>query len=462
MRFKSLTTLSFVIILSLVWGEADADIRILTMQEAIETAYRNHPAVRASEYALDAARAEVNVARGGFLPTLDFNAGYTRATGNLVPQPGTAGLGTAQGEVDAQGNPVPLVRSHKSYNFFNFGLTLEQPIWDFGRTLGAYEASKAASDAARENVTTTRLDTWFRVVTAYYGVLAAQEMVGVARRTRDQSRLFADRAEGMYEVGARPRIDVVRTEADAQAAEAALVSAGETLNLASSSLLAAMGTTERFTFQVSRPVGPAVDSEPPILEEAVLEALDVRPERAAMKAGLRAQEGTLTSAEGEYYPTLSANGAVTEAGVEIDNMVWNWQVGVGLTFPVLSFATTMCAVEAAEAKLRILEADLDGLDLYIRLEVEQARARIVETAARIRPVKAALKASSEAMTFALERYKVGEGSQVELLDAQRSLADAEAALVRTEYDLALAWTALWRAIGRVPDQMEPSTSVTGA
>ncbi|NOZ01364.1 MAG: TolC family protein [Deltaproteobacteria bacterium] len=241
-------------------GAAAAKKRTLTLEEALNTAFDNHPNVQASEYALEAARANVNVTRGGFLPSLDFVAGYSRGTGNLVPTPGAAGFGTA---ANTAAGTTTLIRSTRTYNFFDFGLVLVQPIWDFGRTLGAYDASKAASKAAQSDLRTTRLDTWFAVVTAYYGVLAAQEMYGVAQRTRDQTRIFANRAKEMYEVGARPRIDVVRTETDAQAAEAAFVSARENLKLASSALLATMGAANRFEFDVVRPKGPALTRKPP-------------------------------------------------------------------------------------------------------------------------------------------------------------------------------------------------------
>jgi len=172
-----------------------------------------------------------------------------------------------------------------------------------------------------------------------------------------------------------------------------------------------------------------------------------------MKARIKEQEGALAAVEGDYYPTLVATGEFTDAGIEIDDLVWNWQVGVGLTFPILSFARNMYAVQAQKAMLRAVEAALRGLDITIRSQVEQARSRVVQTSARIGPVKAAMAAAREAMKFAMERYKVGEGSQVELLEAQRAQSDSEAALVRAEYDHALAWAALWRSMGRLPAEL---------
>ncbi len=426
------------LIATLAAGAATAQERTLTLDEALDTALRHHPGLAASQYAIDAAREGEGVAFAGFLPTLDFDASYTRATGNQVPTPGAL-FSTATS------------RSTKSYNFFQFSLNLRQSIWDFGRTLGAHRATEATTEATRKDLAAARLGVWAQVVTAYHGVVAAQRMAEVALRLRDQARTLAKRARELYEAGAKPRIDVTRTEAAAQMAEAGYVASEEARNLACAVLLAAMGTRERFRFQAVAPAIPAPESPPPDLEAAVAEAMRRRPERAAFLDRLRAQEAELTRVRGDYFPRLFAFGLASEAGVEMDDLVWNWAVGVGLSYPIFSGLATRHGVRAQEARVAAIKAGLEALDLGIRSEVEQARSRVVEAAARIPPARAASAAARETMTLAEERYRLGEGNQVELLDAQAALAQSEAALIRAEYDLAVAWTALWRAVGRLPE-----------
>lgn len=421
-----------------VAGFAAAQERTLTLDEALDTALRGHPRLAASQHAVAAASEDEGVAFAGFLPSLDFDASYTRATGNQVPTPGALfSTGTN--------------RSTKSYNFFQFSLNLRQSIWDFGRSLGAHRARLATSDAVRKDLLAARLSVWADVVSAYHGVVAAQRMVEVGRRLRDQARALADRAKELYSAGARPRIDVTRTEVAAQMAEAGYVAAEEARNLACAVLLAAMGTRERFAFRAEPPTIPAPESAPPDLEAAVAEAVARRPERMAYLDRIRAQEAELTRIQGDYYPRLFAFGSVSEAGVAMDDLVWNWAVGVGLSYPIFSGLATRHAVRAQEARLESLRAGLEDQDLQIRSQVEQARSRVVEAASRILPARSAVIAARETMRLAEERYRLGEGDQVELLDAQTALAQAEAALIRTEYDLAVAWTEFWRAMGRMPD-----------
>lgn len=419
-------------------GVATAQERTLTLDEALDTALRGHPGLQASEYAVEAAKEGEGVAFAGFLPTLDLDASYSRATGNQVPTPGAL-FSTATS------------RSTKSYNFFLFSLNLRQSLWDFGRTLGAHRASEATSDATQKDLAAARLRIWAEVVTAYHGVVAAQRMVEVGRRLRDQAAALAQRARQLYEAGARPRIDVTRTEVAAQMAEAGYAAAEEARNLACAVLLAAMGTRERFRFQAVAPTTPAPESPPPDLESSVAEAVAQRPERKALLDRIRAQEAEAMRVKGDYFPRLFAFGSASEAGVEMDDLVWNWSVGVGLSYPIFSGLATRHGVRGQEARVAALKAGLEALDLSIRSEVEQARSRVVEAAARFPPARAAVAAARETMTLAEDRYRLGEGDQVELLDAQSALAQSEAALIRAEYDLAVAWAAFWRAVGRMPE-----------
>ena len=84
------------------------------------------------------------------------------------------------------------------------------------------------------------------------------------------------------------------------------------------------------------------------------------------------------------------------------------------------------------------------------MEVVQSHRQVIDAQARLRPLGGALTAAQEAVRLAGGRYEAGTGNQVELLDAQAALANAEANLVRAEYDLAMAWTALRRAVNGVP------------
>jgi outer membrane protein TolC len=428
----------------LVSASAAAEQRVLTLEEAVNRALAGAPAIRSAAGGLDAALARQNASATMFGPSLTGVAAYNRQTGNFAPRPGLSAR-------DFGAQEVAYSSSNRSYDYFNFALSLQQTIWDHGRTLGTFQSSKAAVQAADREVASVRMETAAQVAFGYYGVLAAEEMVGVATRARDQARRHADRTGALFQAGLRPRIDQLRAEADAQNAEAALLGAVDGARVSRAVLLAAMGETGRPDFKVVDPGEPLIpEGLDESLDAAIDEALSRRPESARLKALLAVQDGVIRSVRGRWLPIVGANASVSDAGLELTNLVWNWSVGASVTVPSASAVQTTYEVREAEAQRARLKADLDSLDLAIRLEVEEAAARIAEARDRLKPVRAALAAAREALELADGMYQTGTGNYVELLDSQAALANAEAAEVRARHDLAVARIAWDRVMGRLP------------
>ncbi len=445
MNAKALPPLALVAIL-LGAVPAAAQERVLTLDEAVRMALDSHPAIQATRLDLVVAREQEGVALAGFLPQLGVAASYNRTTGNYATRPG-------QDPFDTDNDPATpdwSGNSNDSWNYYNLGVTLNQPIWDFGRTLGAYRAAQAGTEVAAKGIEVSRLDLWNRVVSQYYAVFAAQRLLDVATRLRDASMRHSQVAEAFYKVGSRPKLDMVRAQATAQASQAALAMATERLELAKSALLTAMGLSDRFAFLVA-PVEEGAAGPMPDLEAAVAEALKTRPERARLELGIEAAEAARKAAMGEWFPVFSAGASFTDGGTQLDQMAWNWGVGVAMTWPVFSGLATWRAYRAACATVDAMKVRLREFDLGVRAEVEQARLRVLEATSRLQPLRAGMGAAMEALRLAEERYKAGEGNAVEFMDARRGASDAETELVQAEFDVGLAWTALRRALGSLPE-----------
>ena len=417
---------------------ASGEPRRLTLDEARDMAFRQRAVVGAARARVSAAAEDAGVAFAGYLPSVAVDAGYSRMTANYGGQPG-----------QVPQTPGQSTNSTASYDYFNFGLTVSQPIWDFGRTLGANDRAERGVDVARRDEGSARADLWFRVVAGYYQVLASQQLVEAATRARDLARAMADRAASLYKAGTRPRVDLLQSEATAQAAEAGRMSAAEALAANSAAFLASLGAAEPFEFVAARPEASGV-RDVPARAAALDEAFAARPERAAVAARVKVAEAEVRVLNGDWWPRLFAAGRFSESGTQFLHMAWNWQVGVGLTWPVFSGLATRHGVRAAEARVAFAKAALEEIDVTVRSDLDQALARLAGAVGRAEPLRLAQAAASEALAVADQRYKAGEGSQVEVREAQTALAQAEAAVVRAALDADLAWAGLDRALGRVP------------
>jgi outer membrane protein TolC len=441
--FWKLVLPKLLLVMSCLGGEAPAEARVLTLDEAVALALRDAAAVRIGASAVEATDARRGVAEAGYLPSLSAAVSYTRQTGNTSPRPGF--LPASFTLTDPTGT---------SYSAYNFSLSLAQPVYDFGRTAGVNDQAEASAAAAEAELAVRRLAVCHEVVLRYHGVLAADEMVGVAVRARDQARVHAGRASSFFAAGSRPKIDVLRTEADFQSAEAALLGARDEAIVARVGLLAAVGAREWFEVEVVWPPEPSEAEDgtaisPGVADEATMaEALGARPERLALLARIEGQEAAVRTLRANLLPTLGLAASFTDAGQSLSEWrYWNWAAGLTLTVPLLAVLPTRHQVREARALATGLRATLDGTDVALRAEVMQASARLRDARARLVPVQAALGAAREALHLAEGRYQAGSGNYVELLDAQAASANSEAALVRARLDVATARAAWRRSLG---------------
>ena len=271
----------------------------------------------------------------------------------------------------------------------------------------------------------------------------------VAHETLANQERHLEQIQGFVEVGTRPPIDLAQARTERANARVQLINAENGYATAKAQLNQAMGVEAPTDYDVADESFPAVAGEERPLEPLLDEALRARPELAALANQIRAQELTLHSVEGAYWPTLSLSTGVADGAgtlgdlgrLELDGRRQLELVPLpGRPHPRPGRRGEGAALERpGAARCRRQQ---------VRLEVEQARLAV-------RAAAAALGASGEAVTNARERlrlaegrYQTGVGSILELSDAQLALTNAAAQQVQAEYNLAAARARLVKALGR--------------
>jgi outer membrane protein len=405
-----------------------APARVLALEEAVRLARQNQPQLRQARAGTEAAQARADQARAPMLPQLAGTASYRRTTDNL---PG-----------------VP--ESWSSSNLWSFGATLSQLVWDFGQTTGRWEAARESAASQQASELATGLQVVYSVRAAYFTARAAKDLVGVARETLQNQEAHLRQVQGFVDVGRSPQIDLAQARTDRANAEVQLITAQNSYEAAKAQLNQAMGIEGTTDYEVADDTLPAVEGEDLPTDALLAEALPRRPDVAALEAQRRAQEATLGSTRGGYWPTLGLSAAASDVGPVLNGpgTTWNWSAGATLTWNLFQGGLTQAQVREAAASLTGLEAQLAILQQQVRLELEQARLAV-------RAAKAALGAAGEALVNARERlrlaegrYQIGAGSIIELGDAQVALTAAGAQKVQADYVLASARAQLLRALGR--------------
>ena len=415
---------------------------VLTLDEAFRIGLESNPSIASAHASLAAAGFGVDAARTGFMPQVTASVGYRRATQNSASS-SAAGL-SAIG--------VPSVGSRSStasMDNYSASLGLQQTVWDFGRTLGPFDAAKAHGRAAAASLRSTIEDTLLTVGRAYFVAIAAREAVAAAEESKSQMTEHLKAARGRVEAGIRPRIDATRAEADLASADLSLVQARNLERISRVILATSMGRPDLPHVTLVRPPASELPGAED-LDSSVKEAMANRPERVQLHEQLVAAQAQIAAARGGYFPSLGANAGLTYTGFKLPDLAWNWYVGASLTWGLVSGIVQANALsKQAEANLAGLKADLMSLDQSIRADVEKAMVTWSEAREKQAPAQAMLVAARETSELAEARYAVGSGNVLEIADAQATLIKARNSVIQAELDLEIARLALLRAVGRL-------------
>ncbi|HEY4186723.1 MAG TPA: TolC family protein [Polyangia bacterium] len=408
----------------------------LSLARAEAIALDHQPTVAEAAGQTEASEGRVEEARSGYLPQVALTGVYQRTTGNFAPRPG--GL---------PANVAAPSWTSTTYNYFNFGASASQLIYDFGQTSGKWRAAGASRDAARDNERTVRVQTLLAVRRAYLLARAQAELAVVARQTVDNEEKHITQTVGFVKAGIRPDIDLARVRTDLANAKVQLVNANNSLLLARATLNQTMGLPVNTRYDLADETFPAVAGEEQSVDDLIGQAVKGRPELATLADQRRAGELTVRALKGGYGPALAATAGATEAGTQFDNLVPNWYLGLTAAWPIFQGGLTRGQVREAKGTLLTLTASEQAELLQIRIDVEQAQLGVLAAKSTISAAEEALANARDLLRLAERRYETGLGSSIELGDAQVAATAAAAQEVTARFSLGTARAQLLAALG---------------
>ena len=424
---------------------SEAARKALTLEEAVDFALKNYPAVRASLERVKAAQAGVGLARTNYLPRADLVWQTNRATDNNI-----TGLILPQSIIAPISGPVPMETSNRSAWGSAAGLLFSWEPFDFGYRGAKVGAARAARDQATAEASLTRLDVAVGTVNAYLTVLAAQRTAHAAEADLQRRETFDKAVRVLVDNQLRAGADRSRADAELARARVNLARAQQQEKISVAALTDILGmpdtlveVQERALF-VAPPEGSPAST--PITSNPIAEVQRARVEEA------QAQVHIL---DRSYYPKFYFQSSVYgrgsgwdpagnfeggTAGLGPDRA--NWAAGLTVTFPVFDIFAIRSrkAVESANERAEAARYDQDLQDLTGQLRKAQASLEGARKVAENTPVE--LDAARNTETQERSRYQAGLATLVEV-------ADAQSLLVQAETDDALARLAVWQNLAAV-------------
>jgi outer membrane protein TolC len=414
----------------------------LTMEDAVSYAVAHYPQVRASLERLNAAKANVGLARTSYLPGLNMLWQSNRATYNNI-----TGLLLPQSILPALSGPVlPNTSGTTAWGSAGGALAYWQPF-DFGLRAANVNVARAGQQSANSQLEVTKLDVAAAAADAFLGVIVAQRALRAAEANVNRRETFAKAVHVLVDNQIRPGVDASRADAELAAAQVQLLRSQEAEEDARIALTQSLGIT-----------GRTVDVRPGSIAAELPNVPNAAPPLASNPAAqftfsvlaqVREREHAI---DRSYFPTFTLQSAIAGRGSGVNpngtfssgsNGLaperYNWAIGLTATFPAFDFFSLRERKQIELANERAAQAEYDQTLQQLSAQVQRAQQAVETTQLIAQKTAIELNSARLADTQAEARYHAGLTTLVEVADAQQLL-------VQADIDDSVAKLAVWRAL----------------
>ena len=322
------------------------------------------------------------------------------------------------------------------------------PLYTGGELTANVAAAAAELNGQRRSIAAVRQDLKLAVASAYIGVLQAASALDVARSNAEGLAAHARDVEDMRRTGQVPTNDYLAAAVSLADARQRELAAQEALEVARAVYNRRVGRpfeTPVDLEPLNAPLGGSAISRP--LPELVAAARASRPELVALESAADALAARAAAARAARLPRLAVSGGYAHLENEILNREDYWFVALDVRIRLFDGGRVRNASLALERQSAAADDDKRDLESEIDLEVHRASADLSTARARLEVAAGAVQQSDENLRVVRDRYRNGEGTNAEVLDAEALRTQSASNFDTAGYDVRLAELALARAIG---------------
>lgn len=401
-----------------------------TIESALARAYENNPDLNAQRSGLRSTDELVPQARSGYLPTVGIYANGGRANTQGV-SPG------ASPSPDYNFNTVP----------HSYGVTVNQTIYDFGRTSNKVDAAEASVLAARAGLQGFEQQVLFQAVTEYMDVVRDGAVVKLREANIDVLKEQLRQTQDRFNVGEVTRTDVAQVEAQLAAAQADLSSARANLEYSRALYRQVIGVEAKNVSDAP----PLAKKVPMSLEDAFKIGESEHPQLIAARHAVTAAEANVKAAEAQLRPQIGLQGSYSngwDQKAPNDNIQDIRLLGQ-VTMPVYEGGAIYSEVRAAKETLGQRQLEADSARDQVRSGVLAAWSQFESAKARVTSAEAQIAAAEVALNGIREEAKVGQRTTLDVLISAQDLLSAQVNLVTARRDWVVASYQVLSAVGRL-------------
>lgn len=407
----------------------------LNLPKTVQMALDYNRDIKNSQYALKKAEYAINQAQAGKKPTVDYNFGAqrSRATDAATYSRAASLMGGA--------NSVS--------NAFSNGISVNIPLYTGGLVEGKIDVAKLGKTNAQEEILRVEQATKYSAIEGYYGLLAYQELQGVYHEAVDNLQGHLDNVQAQYNVGTKAKVDVLSSDVSLANAKTTAITADNNVAVAESNLNNILGLPLETKLNLADHQLP-FDTYNISLQEATDYAMKYRPEVLQAAIAVQEAERNIDIADAGNKPTVAITGGNdwadnTFPGIDANKR--SWKVAAGVTYNFYDGGATKAKVNQAKQDLLVARETEQKTREAVQLEVKQAYLNIRSAAQKVEETQTVVDQARENYRIQNIRYQAGVGINLDVLDAQLSLNEAQVNHIQALYDYNVGIAKLEQVIG---------------
>ena len=407
------------------------------LDECIQIALDGKKTLMSAELGVSSAERGLTGSYSGLLPSLNATTGVGRTQ---FPERESISINSG------------LDTTVSSYDNMSAGISLNQMIFDGGRSWNQVKQAKTNLNIAQLNYRSTMIQVIQNVIKSYYELLKAQKLYDVAEKNLEMSVQQVTLVTKQYDLGVVKKTDLLKAEVAKGQASVDVLIRKTNLQNARRVLFNDMGMQD-YGQSISAVDQEWIPPEIPSNAEALKLLKTKNPTLLVSQSRINLGELSYKIAKGLRLPSLrssvsySANGEDSDALME--SIKDDWSLGMNLSVSVPIYTGKSLSTQQYQAKLSKQQSEYDFITLLNDLRVQAALIReSLKNYSEIIPLNRAIVISAEEdLKLVRERYSLGSATILEVLDAQVSLTRSNSTLINTIHEARMQEASLKALLG---------------
>ncbi len=411
--------------------------------------------------------------------SISENMTYSAEVSQQIPSGGSFTMRLSGNKYDTNRQFQTINPRYGSTLRFNFNQPL---LKNFGFNINRKEiiVAKNNRDISEINFKKALQDTIYSVEDAYWNLVYSIEILKVRKQSFDLAQDLLEKNKRAVEVGTMAPIEILNAQSEVATREADILDAEATVKNNEDILKTIINLAEEEELELVKIIPkdkPEYEKKEVNLDEALLIAMNNRPDLQASRVDLKNKEINLSYTRNQLLPDLSLNASYWSPGVSGDQIVYkdgnvlsgivvgtipggasdalkdalglkynNWTVGLTLDIPLNSFLSRAAHAQA-RVNLQQTMLQIKNQEQQIFLEIKQTVRAVQTNFKRVQAYKIARELNERKLEAEQERLKVGLSTNYWVLQYQRDLALSQTTELRALIDYNLSLASLNNALG---------------